>query len=243
MTELHDDYAIRLLGDPKKPTHIVCERCRDVKPTSEFKKRLSKAQANQIMRKETSTVMYATSKYCKECREPRGKISPSEYASKLSRNLVPQAIVEMKEQELRERRAKEKTKKLRKSLAKRNASSWNEVLDDLRAEIQKVRNKRTVLARKLRGEATLEAEIAFAQIEWLVDYSAALNHTLSILKLKWQEGKKPDWAWEADIPEMTRLDLTMKMIELNNKYIGAYTYVCPTWLRLSHGRGDIRDNK
>jgi Na+-translocating ferredoxin:NAD+ oxidoreductase RnfC subunit len=242
MTELQDDYAERLLGDPDKPSHIMCGRCETIKPTSEFKKKLSRAQANQIMKRQTNTTMYATSKYCKECREPRGKISPSEYAHKLSRNLVPQAIVEMKEQELRERRAKEKTKKLRRSMAKRNAHDWNEVFDDLRDEIKKVRNKRTVLARKLKGPPTKEAEIAFAQSEWLNSYATALTYTLGILKLKWREGKKPDWAWEADIPQQMRHDLITKMFELNAKYIGAYTYVCPSWLRLSHGRGNINDN-
>lgn len=141
---MEDDTELSLveknLGDPKRPTHAQCVKCKQVKPLKDFKMMSTNAQAISWGYKRAIEII---SKNCKECRRPRKKIAHltlKEIQSKLATGDIKggaygNLIKKNKEDEIRRKR--------RESIQQRwhtiRAKEWAQLFADTTKEYNRVR--------------------------------------------------------------------------------------------------------
>lgn len=141
---MEDDTELSLveknLGDPKRPTHAQCVKCKQVKPLKDFKMMSTNAQAISWGYKRAIEII---SKNCKDCRRPRKKIAHltlKEIQSKLATGDIKggaygNLIKKNKEDEIRRKR--------RESIQQRwhtiRAKEWAQLFADTTKEYNRVR--------------------------------------------------------------------------------------------------------
>jgi hypothetical protein len=83
-----------------------CSKCKQTKPTAEFKRRLNLAQTRALLKQPNATTRFTTtSKHCRACREKsrnRTPLTAKEIRTRMTNGDMPQLLGEMKLEKIRQ---------------------------------------------------------------------------------------------------------------------------------------------
>jgi hypothetical protein len=135
-----NDFAVRLLGSPDKPTHAICEGCKQAKPIKEFKTMSTNAQAKAWGYNRAIEIVSKKCKLCRKPRKPIAELSIKELQNRIaSGDIKGGAIGDLL---MNDRRALIRGKK-REGVQKRwrtvRAQAWTDLLDSSKREYNRIR--------------------------------------------------------------------------------------------------------
>lgn len=142
-----DDFAVKDLGDPKKPSHAICEKCKEIKPIAEFKAMSTYAQARSWGYKNKIEIIH---KNCKHCRTPlkRAKdLTLKEIQNRIASGdikggAIGKLILKNKQDEI----ARKKREAVEKRWRSERAKLWQSLLTASTPEYTRVRKQRHLTA-------------------------------------------------------------------------------------------------
>lgn len=199
-----EDYVVKLLGSPDRPTHALCGSCKEVKPIKDFKTMSTNAQAKAWG---YNRAIEITSNNCKICRPPKKKVADmtlKELQNKIMAGDIKGGAIGnmLKEDKIAEVKRKKREASITR-WAKERKRAWHLLLAESTSEHDRIRkNKSNTTRRGYNKQPVLYA--------FLESYQEALVNVRAMFILEKEKGTlSPDTgkAWWQYIPAEKREEL------------------------------------